>query len=316
MSLTLHAGTRLLVVAPHPDDESIATGELIQQVRQAGGDVRILLLTNGDNNPWPQRWVERRLRIGMDERRRWGERRRTEVAHALAQLGVDPQALHAQGWPDMGVTDQIRQSPQESVATISAMLDAFRPTLVALPSLGDHHPDHSAAHVMTRLAVAGWAEPAPRMLAYLVHGHEMAGSARVKLDSSVGLHANKMAALACHRSQMALSGKRMRRMADRAERYQWVRGSSAATESAVLPWRPSRSLQRWMTLTLVDTAGVREWSWRRAPLVMDAQGRYVLHGLDPVVTGPRFLKLHMKVPSPWIFDRWGWCELKADTPPA
>ena len=75
MSLSLNARTRLLVVAPHPDDESIATGELILQVRQAGGEVQILLLTNGDNNPWPQRWVERRLRIGADERRRWGERR-------------------------------------------------------------------------------------------------------------------------------------------------------------------------------------------------------------------------------------------------
>jgi hypothetical protein len=42
---------------------------------------------------------------------------------------------------------------------------------------------------------------------------------------------------------------------------------------------------------------------------MDGQGRYVLHGLDPAAPGPRFLKLHMNLPSPWIFDRWGWCEL-------
>ena len=63
MAFSLHAGTRLLVVAPHPDDESIATGELIQQVRQVGGQVDILLLTHGDNNPWPQRWMERRFRI-------------------------------------------------------------------------------------------------------------------------------------------------------------------------------------------------------------------------------------------------------------
>ena len=53
--------TRLLVVAPHPDDETIATGLLIQQVKEAGGEVQILLLTAGDNNPWPQRWLERRV---------------------------------------------------------------------------------------------------------------------------------------------------------------------------------------------------------------------------------------------------------------
>jgi LmbE family N-acetylglucosaminyl deacetylase len=309
MALSLNAGTRLLVVAPHPDDESIATGELIQQVRQAGGEVQILLLTNGDNNPWPQRWMERRIRIHGDDRRRWGERRRTEVAHALAQLGVDAQALHPQGWPDLGVTGKLRDALDASAGTILEKLEAFRPNLVALPSLGDHHPDHSAAHVITRLAVTRWSGEPPRMLAYLVHGHEVTGKGRVKLDSSVGLHANKMAALACHRSQMALSGKRMRRLADRSERYQWVRGTAAATESAVLPWQPTPLLQRWLYLTLVDEHGVRQWPWRQAPLAMDGQGHYVLHGLDPTVPGPRFVKLHMNLPSPWIFDRWGWCEL-------
>ena len=77
------AQTRLLVVAPHPDDETIATGLLIQQVRAAGGEVRILLLTEGDNNPWPQRWLERRVRIRVADRQRWGDRRHAEMLQAL-----------------------------------------------------------------------------------------------------------------------------------------------------------------------------------------------------------------------------------------
>ena len=309
MSLSLNARTRLLVVAPHPDDESIATGELILQVRQAGGEVQILLLTNGDNNPWPQRWVERRLRIGANERRRWGERRRTEVTQALAHLGVTGEAMQPLGWPDMGVTSRLCESLDASVDAVAQHVEAFRPNLVALPSLHDHHPDHGAAHVLTRLAVARASGGTPRMLAYLVHGQEVTGKGRVKLDSSVGIHATKMAALACHRSQMALSGKRMRRLADRAERYQSVRGAPVPAESAVLPWQPSRWLKRWLRLTLVDERGVHQWPWHQAPLSMDGQGRYVLHGLDPAATGPRFVKLHMNLPSPWIFDRWGWCEL-------
>lgn len=309
MALALTAGTRLLVVAPHPDDESIATGELIQQVRQLGGEVRILLLTLGDNNPWPQRWVERRVRIGAAERRRWGERRRNEVAQALAQLGVESSALTAAGWPDMGVTGKLIQSLDACRQVVADSLDDFRPNLLALPSLGDHHPDHSAAHVITRLAVAQWQGPAPRMLAYLVHGHEVAGTSRVKLDSSVGVHAHKMAALACHRSQMALSGKRMRRMADRAERYHWVESSAVAGDSAILPWQPSPWLRPGLHLTLADARGARQWRWRDAPLAQDGQGRFVLHGLDAGLPGPRFLKLHTNVPSPWIFDHWGWREL-------
>lgn len=308
MAFSLGAHTRLLVVSPHPDDESIATGELIQQVRQFGGEVRILLLTNGDNNPWPQRWVERRLWIGTAERQRWGARRRTEVTEALAQLGVDPASLHAFGWPDMGVTDQLRDNHVAAVASFAAALDDFQPNLVAIPALGDRHPDHSAAHVLARLALASWGGPAPDVLAYLVHGRESRVTGRVKLDSSVGLHANKLAALACHRSQMALSGKRMRRLADRAERYLQVRATDARM-APVLPWTPSPALHPWLHLMLADASGVRSWPWREAPVAMDGQGRPVLHALGDSSAGPRFVKLYVNLASPWIFDRWGWCEL-------
>ena len=309
MALSLNAGTRLLVVAPHPDDESIATGELIQQVRQSGGEVQILLLTNGDNNPWPQRWVERRLRIGADEQRRWGERRRTEVAQALAQLGVEASALQPLGWPDMGITNRLCEQLGPSLATLTAALDACQPNLVALPALGDHHPDHGAAHVLTRLALAQWQGEPPELLAYLVHGRESGVRGRVKLDSSVGLHANKLAALACHRSQMALSGKRMRRLADRAERYQALRAAAAEGTMPVLPWQPSAALHPWLHLIVADGRGVRSWPWSEAPLVRDGLGHYVLHAREQHAAGPGFAKLYMNLPSPWIFDRWGWCEL-------
>jgi LmbE family N-acetylglucosaminyl deacetylase len=309
MALSLNADTRLLVVAPHPDDESIATGELIQQVRASGGDVQILLLTNGDNNPWPQRWVERRLRIGTEDRRRWGARRRGEVERALRQLGVDSAALHPLGWPDMGITDRLGADFVPSMSALTACLDACQPNLLAMPALADHHPDHGAAHVMVRLALAQWQGRTPELLAYLVHGREGEVTGRVKLDSSVGLHANKLAALACHQSQMALSGKRMRRLAGRAERYQSIKGDSPRETAPVLPWVPPASLHPWLRLTVVDSSGVRDWSWSKAPISRDGQGRYVLHGLAEGRSGPSFAKLHMYVPSPWIFDRWGWCEL-------
>ncbi|MBV8156058.1 MAG: PIG-L family deacetylase [Dyella sp.] len=309
MALSLHAGTRLLVVAPHPDDESIATGELIQQVRQSGGQVRIVLLTNGDNNPWPQRWVEKRLHIGTDERRRWGERRRGEVAQALAQLGVEPDALQPLGWPDMGITDRLCEHMVPSLAILTAALDESQPNLVALPALGDHHPDHGAAHVLARLALAQWQGGDPQVLAYLVHGREAEVTGRVKLDSSVGLHANKLAALACHRSQMALSGKRMHRLADRPERYQLIRRPEPATAGDVLPWQPAAVLHPLLHLLVADAAGVRGWPWAKAPLARDGEGRYVLHARADGAPGPCFVKLHMKLPSPWIFDRWGWREV-------
>jgi len=39
-----------MVVAPHPDDEVLGAGGLIQQAVAAGAEVRIVYLTNGDHN--------------------------------------------------------------------------------------------------------------------------------------------------------------------------------------------------------------------------------------------------------------------------
>lgn len=305
MRVTIDGNTRLLVIAPHPDDETIATGELIQHVRAAGGAVEILLLTAGDNNPWPQRWLERRLRIGPDERRRWGARRRQEVGRALARLGLPEEALHPLGLPDMGLTARLRDDLPALVRQWSERLAQCRPTLVALPSLADGHPDHSAAHVVTRLAVAQGGGAAPLMLSYLVHGRAEDRGATVELPPGAAMHATKLAALDEHRSQVALSGGRMRHLADRPERFRTVEGLTA---SGGLPWRPPAALRPWLKLTVADGAGARTWPWVRAPLERDGSGSWRL-AEAPRTTGPRFAKLHADLPSPWIFDHWGWCEL-------
>ena len=43
--------TRLMVFSPHPDDESLGAGGLIQRVLAAGGKVRVVFMTNGDGFP-------------------------------------------------------------------------------------------------------------------------------------------------------------------------------------------------------------------------------------------------------------------------
>src|SRR5689334_8641068 len=90
-SLALAASDRLLILAPHPDDESIATGGLIQVAREVGAPVRVIVLTDGDNNPWPQRWIEKRWHIDAAARARWGARRREEARAAMRVLGLEPQ---------------------------------------------------------------------------------------------------------------------------------------------------------------------------------------------------------------------------------
>ncbi|AGG88602.1 MULTISPECIES: PIG-L family deacetylase [Rhodanobacter] len=303
------AQTRLLVVAPHPDDETIATGLLIQQVRAAGGAVRILLLTEGDNNPWPQRWLERRVRIDRADRLRWGHRRHAEMLQALACLGMPASALQSLGWPDLGLTDQLLQSCGASVSALVAAIGQFGPSLVVAPALADRHPDHAAAHVLTRLALAEQADPPP-LLNYLVHGRGGDGKV-VEIHGTAQQSAGKRAALAAHRSQMALSGRRLLRLAARPECH-----AGLPTLLPALPWQPPRWLRPWLRLSVVGAAGARSWRWRDAPLRCDRSGSFRLAVPAGIGTGPCFVRLALTVRSPWIFDHWGWCELSGCADPA
>ena len=61
--LQFTAADRLLMLAPHPDDEALAAGGLLQRAIGADAEVRILYVTSGENNPWAQRANEWRWRL-------------------------------------------------------------------------------------------------------------------------------------------------------------------------------------------------------------------------------------------------------------
>ena len=62
--LSLLASDRVLVLAPHPDDESLAAAGLLQHARGRGAAIRVVFLTDGDRNPWAQLVNEWRWPVG------------------------------------------------------------------------------------------------------------------------------------------------------------------------------------------------------------------------------------------------------------
>jgi len=303
-ALPFNAQTRLLVVAPHPDDETLAAGVLLQRVLAVGGTVDVLLLTSGGNNPWPQRVLERRLHIDAAAQARWAARRQQEIQAALQTLGVPVGHLHALDWPDMGLFDCLLQADGSAVATLREWLRRLRPNLLVLPALADRHPDHGAAHVLLRLALAGMAEP-PRICTYLVHA-AAAAHAPIEVDATAAQRETKLAALAQHASQTALSGSRLRRLAAGAERFD---EPAPALVDGRLPWRPPVLLQPLLWLSVVDRCHVQSWHFSQAPLRRATDGGWQLTTPMTEQGGPRFAHLGLRVPSPWIFDLWGWCEI-------
>lgn len=218
VSLPSSAQDRLLVVAPHPDDETIATGGLVHSALRAGADVRVLFATDGDNNPWPQRWLERRWRIGAGERERWGARRRAEAQVALARLGAGTRLADAQflGWPDQGLTAMLMDDAG-AVDLLRERIAAYAPSHVAMPVLDDAHPDHSAMRVMMELALLQ-ADVRCVRLGYRVHGATSPRALQLGADAEAA--SRKREAMQAYASQLALSRRRIGAMAARVEAFE------------------------------------------------------------------------------------------------
>ncbi len=206
--MKLSARDRVLIVAPHPDDESLACGGLIQRAHSAGADVHIVFVTNGDDNPWPQRFVERRLKVSHSDKKRWGRRRRAEALAAMAALGLPESAASFLSLPDQGLTQLLLNADEGVLRTFTREIERWRPTLLVVPSGADTHPDHSAVFVLSQLALARLDET-PRQLRYIVHfprKHSERRGWTVRLGA--GEISTKRQAIRRHETQMALSRHR------------------------------------------------------------------------------------------------------------
>ena len=118
----------------------------------------------------------------------------------------------------------------------------------------------------------------------------------------------KETALAAYATQLALSGRRFRRLAGRAELHAPIEPAPFGA-GRVLPWRPSPLLRPRLRLTVAAASGeARQWRWRDAPLRRDGQGAWRLDWPAAQAEETCFVRLSLALPSPWIFDHWGWRE--------
>lgn len=120
----------LLVVAPHPDDETIGAHCLMTRLRRRGVTVRVLVVTDGHASHRASRtWPRRRL---VEERRR-------ETRRAMRRIDVAAGDITFLGLPDGGLQDQ----PAAASRPIRrAVRRAPKPLLVVAPARTDAHPDH------------------------------------------------------------------------------------------------------------------------------------------------------------------------------
>ncbi len=131
--LSLVGVRRALIVAPHPDDETIGAGGLILKLRRAGVRVEILVVTDGG--------ASHRNSPSFPRPRLIRERAR-EVRRAVALLGVSAARLRLAGLPDGGL-DTLDRAGRARLTRLVARYR--RCDLIVMPVPDDAHPDHRDA---------------------------------------------------------------------------------------------------------------------------------------------------------------------------
>ncbi|MFL9673961.1 PIG-L deacetylase family protein [Pseudomonas marginalis] len=124
-------GHRAVIIAPHPDDEVLGSGGLLQGLAELGRPIQLISVTDGSaSHPGSTHWSVERLSVVRPQ----------ESAQALHRLGVP---LHSLKWLRAGFSDS-------QVAAREDQLSAFiqrhlKPTDVVFTTWReDGHCDHEA----------------------------------------------------------------------------------------------------------------------------------------------------------------------------
>lgn len=191
----LTEGRPPVVLAPHPDDESLGCGALLAKAF-AGPGARVICMTDGGaSHPGSLEWPRARL-AGLRAR---------ELDAAIAALGGDPACVTRLGLPDAGMAGLAHRFDEIAEAVVKIIHAAGARVLIA-PAPTDPHCDHEATAEIARIAAlragtrllfypvwSGWHDPSYR--ARLPHRIEH------RFDISASREA-KAAAIAAHRSQL------------------------------------------------------------------------------------------------------------------
>jgi len=140
------AANRALVVAPHPDDETLGCGGAIALLRSIGCDVSVLVVSDGTlSHPNSKKYPPQALL----------ELRESETISALAILGVETTAINFLRLPDGSVSSK---NPD-----LSNYLTQVAPEIVFLPLRYDPHLDHRASFELISNALTSLKIPARRI---------------------------------------------------------------------------------------------------------------------------------------------------------
>lgn len=190
-----------IVIAPHPDDESLGCGGTIALLRKAGLPVHIIFVSDGTlSHPNSKKFPAGKLR----------ELRESEALNALKVLNVDSADASFMRIKDRSVPNPGEAGFELAVSKMLQTFDLLKPDTVLITWEKDPHPDHRASWQITNRAMSQLTKK-PRMLQYLIWIWELGNQTDLLINQDLKLYSVKIAsvfqqkkqAIAAHVSQVS-----------------------------------------------------------------------------------------------------------------
>ncbi|MFX0095046.1 MAG: PIG-L deacetylase family protein [Candidatus Hodarchaeota archaeon] len=196
----LKPNDRLLILAPHPDDEVLGCGGIILRAIKMNLPVQVVFFTYGDSNEWSFLRYRKYPVVTPKQIQQMGLVRHKEAINAAKILGLTEDKLIFLGYPDFGtlkiwyyrwrhqlpllsLLTRARQVPydnafrpeapykgEEILKDLKDIIKNFRPTKIFVSHPYDFNSDHQALYLFTRVVL--WdleKELKPEIYSYLVH---------------------------------------------------------------------------------------------------------------------------------------------------
>ncbi|WP_439581919.1 PIG-L deacetylase family protein [Dyadobacter bucti] len=199
---TMEAGSfgKTMVVAPHPDDETLGCGGTTAALLRQGYDVHFVFVSDGTmSHPNSKKYPKARLR----------SLREKEAVDAVKVLGGREEHISFLALPDRDVPGQ--QSPyfESAVRLFISAIRSFEPETIFIPWRNDPHPDHRASYQLVTEAVSRL-DKKPLLMQYPIWFWEMGENRDVELIRKMRIScvdisptlAAKQNALLAHQSQI------------------------------------------------------------------------------------------------------------------